>query len=164
MRTRIAMAMLLLMAITSCSTYRTEINATPAYTSPFYTGPSYTPHFFRNQDVEVVWQTERTGQELRLSGTVTSRRKAYMRDLVLTTRLLNEISRDLTRETLTNCTGYSQCLLAAPFNITIQIPNGTTPKRLHIKYAYWVAEETSSAKGFVAHKDFPHFGFIDVLL
>lgn len=159
MRTRIAMAILLLMAITSCSTYRTEIDTRPAYTSP-----SYTPHYFRNRDVEVVWQTERTCQELRLSGTVTNRRKAYMRDLVLTTRLLNEISRDLTRETLTNCTGYSQCLLAAPFNITIQIPNGTTPKRLHIKYAYWVAEETSSAKGFVAHKDFPHFGFIDVLL
>lgn len=159
MRTRSVMAMLLLMALTSCSTYRTEIDTRPAYS-----GPSYTPHYFRNRDVEVVWQSERTGQELHLSGTVKNRRNAYMRDLVLTTRLLNEISRDLTRETLTNCTTYSQCLLAAPFNIVVQIPIGTTPKRLHIKYAYWVAEEPSSARGYVAHRGFPHFGVIDVLL
>jgi len=87
MKARFAMAMLLLLAITSCSTYRADIDTKPAYTRP-----SYTPHYFRNRDVEVVWQTERAGQELRLSGTVANHRNAYMRDLVLSTRLLNEQS------------------------------------------------------------------------
>jgi uncharacterized lipoprotein YmbA len=159
MKARFVMAMLLLMAITSCSSYRTEIDTRPAYSKP-----SYTPHYFRNRDVEVVWQTERSGQEVRLSGTVTNHRNAFMRDLMLKTRLLNEISRDLTKETVTNCTASSQCLKVVPFHITLQIPNGTTPKRLHINYAYWVAEEPSSARGYVALKDFPHFGVIDVLL
>ena len=159
MKARFAMAMLLLLAITSCSTYRAEIDAKPAYIRP-----SYTPHYFRNRDVEVVWQTERAGQELRLSGTVANHRNAYMRNLVLTTRLLNEISRDLTGETLTDCSAQCQLIKVVPFHITLRIPNGTTPKRLHIDYAYWVAEEPPSARGYVAHKDFLHVGAIDVLL
>ena len=159
MRARYVAAMLLLMVITACSTHRQKIAAGPAYSKS-----AYTPHYFRNRDVEVVWQSERTGEEIRLTGTVTNYHNTYMRDLVLTTRLLNEISRDLARETVTEFPSYRLSWQAVPFRITLQIPNGTTPKRLHIDYTYWVAEDSPAARGYVGYKDFPHVGAIDVQL
>jgi hypothetical protein len=159
MKARYVATILFLLAATSCSTYRPEITSRPADTQPIYT-----PHHFSNRDVQVVWQTERTGQEIRLSGTVTNHHNAYMRDLVLTTRLLNEISRDLARETVTEFPSYCLCWQTVPFHVTLRIPNGTTPKRIHINYTYWVAAESPAAGGFVGFKDFPHVGAIDVLL
>jgi len=159
MSARFVVAMLLFLVTTSCSTYRQEIAAGPAYTKP-----AYTPHYFRNRDVEVVWQAERTGREIRLSGTVTNRHNTYMRNLVLTTRLLNEISRDLARETLTEFPTYCLCWQTVPFKVNLRVPSGATPKRLHINYTYWVAEEPPAARGYVGIKGFPHFGAIDVLL
>ena len=104
-------AMLLFLAITACSAYRQEIA-----TAPISAKPAFTPHYFSNRDVEVVWQEERNGQEIRLTGTVTNRHKAFMRDLVLTSRLLNDISRDLARATVSEFPTYCLCWQAVPMS------------------------------------------------
>ena len=155
MRVRTIIAILLLLATAACSTYRKEFDA----------NPPYAPHYFRkNIDVEVAWQAERTGQEIRLSGTVTNFRYAYMRDLELTARLLDEKGGVLARETLTDFPTYIPSGKSAPFQMKLRLPDGTAPARLRFSYTYFLAEEPPAARGYGGYEEIPHFGNVDAPL
>src|SRR6185369_10280518 len=120
MRVRTFIAILLLLAMAACSTYPREFDA----------NPPFAPHYYRNFDVEVAWHAERTGQDIRLSGAVTNHRYAYMRDLELTARLLDEKGGVLARETLTDFPTYIPAGKAAPFHLNLRFPDGKAPARL----------------------------------
>jgi hypothetical protein len=87
-----------------------------------------------------------------------------MHGLVLTVRLLNEISRDVATETLTDFPAYALSWQSVPFQVDLKIPNGNTPKWLHINYAYRVAEKQLATRDYAVHMDFPHVGAINVPL
>ena len=154
MRRRSIIAILLLLATAACSTYRKEFDA----------NPPYAPHHYRNIDVEVAWQTERTGQDIRLSGAVTNHRYAYMRDLELTARLLDEKGGVLARETLTDFPTYIPSGKSAPFQMKLRLPDGTAPARLRFSYTYFLAEEPPAARGYGGYEEIPHFGNVDAPL
>lgn len=154
MRIRSIVAILLLLATAACSTYRREFDA----------NPPYTPHYFRSFDVEVAWQAERTGEEIRLSGAVTNRRYAYMRDLELTARLLDEKGGVLARETVADFPTYIQSGKAAPFRMNLRLSEGAAPARLRFSYTYWLAEEPPSVRGYGGYENIPHFGNFDAPL
>jgi len=154
MRVRSIIVILLLLSMTACSTYRKE----------FDVNPPYAPHFFRNIDVEVAWQAERTGQEIRLSGAVTNRRYAFLRDLELTGRLLDEMGGVLARETLADFPTYIPSGKAAPFHMNLRLPDGAVPARLRFSYTYWLAEEPPAVRGYGGYEDVPHFGKFDAPL
>jgi hypothetical protein len=154
MKARALIAILLLLAAAACSTYRREFDA----------NPPFAPHYFRNFDVEVAWQTERSGQEVRLSGAVTNRRYAYLRDLELTARLLDEKGLVVARETLADFPTYIPAGKATPFRMDLRLPAGTTPARLRFSYTYWLAEEPPAFRGYGGYEDIPHFGNFDAPL
>jgi hypothetical protein len=148
MNLRYVLTILLLLATAACSTYRTEFDANPPYAS----------HFFRNRDVEVAWQAENSSQEIRLSGTVTNHRYAYMRDLELTTRLLGEKGAVLVKETRIDFPTYIPSGQGAPFQMKLRIPEGASPARLRFNYTYWLPEEPPAVRGYSGYEDIPHFG------
>jgi hypothetical protein len=151
MNVRYILTILLLLAMAACSTYRPEFDANPPYAS----------HFFRNRDVEVAWQAENTGQEIRLSGMVTNFRYAYMRDLELTIRLLGEKKEVLAMEQLVDFPTYIPSGQGAPFQMKLRFPEGASPARLRFNYTYWLAEEPPAVKGYSGYDDVPHFGKLE---
>lgn len=153
MRVRVLIAVLLL-ATAACSGYRKEFDA----------NPPYAPHYFRNFDVEVAWQAERTGQEVRLAGAVTNHRYAYLRDLELTARLLDEKGGVLARESVADFPTYVPPGQAAPFRMNLRLPPGTAPARLRFGYTYWLAEEPPAVRGYGGYENVPHFGNFDAPL
>ncbi len=154
MRMRSIMTFLLLLATASCSTYRKEFDA----------NPPFAPHYFRNIDVEVAWQSQRTGQEMRLSGAVTNRRYAYLRDLELTVWLLDEKGGVVARETRVDFPTYIPSGKSAPFQLNLRLPAGTSPARLRFSYTYFLAEEPPAVRGYGGYEDVPHFGNFDAPL
>jgi len=148
------MTFLLLLATASCSTYRKEFDA----------NPPLAPHYFRNIDVEVAWQSQRTGQEMRLSGAVTNRRYAYLRDLELTVWLLDEKGGVVARETRVDFPTYIPSGKSAPFQLNLRLPAGTSPARLRFSYTYFLAEEPPAVRGYGGYEDVPHFGNFDAPL
>jgi hypothetical protein len=148
MRLRSIIIILLLLATVACSAYRTE----------FDDNPPYAPHFYRKFDVEIAWQAARTGRDIRLSGTVTNRRYAYMRDLELTAWLLDEKGDVLAEETFTDFPTYIPSGKAAPFNVKLRLPDGEGPARLRFRYNYWLAEEPPAFRGYAGYEEIPHFG------
>jgi starvation-inducible outer membrane lipoprotein len=88
MRVRSIIVITLMLATAACSTYRREFDSNPPFSS----------HYYRIFDVEVAWQAERSGQDVRLSGTVTNRRYAFLRDLELKARLFDAQGNTLARE------------------------------------------------------------------
>ncbi|HEY3307236.1 MAG TPA: hypothetical protein VGJ93_02165 [Desulfuromonadaceae bacterium] len=154
MRVRWSIAILMLLATAACSTYRREFDANPPYAH----------HYFRNIDGEVAWQAERTGQGIRLSGTVTNHRYAFMRDLELTARLLDEKGGVLNKETLSDFPTFIPSGKAAPFHMNLRLPDGTAPARLRFSYTYWLAEEPPAFRGYGGYEDIPHFGNFDAPL
>ncbi len=154
MTARIIVTMLLAMATAACSTYRMEFDA----------NPSYAPHYFRRFDLEIAWQAERAGQDVRLSGTVTNRRYAYLRDLELTARVLDEKGRVLVKESLADFPTYIPSGKGEPFRLTFHLPAGTTPARLRFNYTYWLTEEPPAFTGYGGYDDIPHFRKFDAPL
>jgi len=148
MRVRTFIAILLLLATAACSTYRREFDA----------NPPFAPHYYRNFDVEVAWQAERTGQDIRLSGAVANRRYAYLRDLELTVRLLDEKGNVLARRTSDDFPTYIPAGKDAHFHMLLSFPAGTTPARLRVNYTYFQAEEPPAVRGYGEYDDIPHFG------
>ncbi len=154
MRARIIVAVLIVMASAACSTYRIEFDA----------NPSYAPHYFRKLDVEVAWQAERAGQDLHLSGAVINHRYAYLRDIELTIRVLDEKGHVLAKESLADFQTYIPPEKAEPFHLNLRLPVGTTPARLRFNYTYWLAEEPPAFRGYGGYEDVPHFGNFDAPL
>lgn len=154
MRIRTVFVVMLLMATTACSSYRKEFDA----------NPSYAPHYFRNNGVEIAWQAERTDMEIRISGTVTNHRYAYLRDLELKGRILGEKGTVLARETLNDFPTYIPTGKAAPFRMNLRLPTGTDPQRLRFNYTFWLAEEPPAVSGYSGYEDVPHFGNFDAPL
>ncbi|MGB9081392.1 MAG: hypothetical protein WCD00_08835 [Desulfuromonadaceae bacterium] len=154
MRGRTIIAMLLMLATAACSTYRRE----------FDTNPPFASHYYRNFDVEVVWQTERTGQDVHLSGAVTNRRYAFLRDLELTARVVDEKGNVLARETINDFPTYIRSGEAAPFSMNLSLLGGTTPAQLRFNYTYFLAEEPPAFRGYGGYDDIPHFGNFDAPL
>jgi hypothetical protein len=151
MRRRSLIAILLVLAMAACSTFRQEFDA----------NPPFAPHFYRHFDVEVSWQAERTAQNVRLSGEVTNRRYAYLRDLELTARLLDEKGKVLGRQTIGDFPTYIPFGKAEPFRMNLSLPAGTVPARLSFSYTYLLAEEPPAFNGYA---DVPHFGTFDAPL
>lgn len=154
MRIRSIIAMLLMLATAACSTYPRE----------FDTNPPFAPHYYRNFDVEVAWQAERTGQEIRVSGTVTNHRYAYLRDLELKARLLDEKGNILARETVADFPTYIPPGKDAPFQMDLKLSGKTSPARLRFNYTYFLAEEPPAFRGYGGYEDIPHFGNFDAPL
>jgi hypothetical protein len=154
MRVRSIIAILLLLVTAACSTYRREFDA----------NPPFAPHYYRNFDVEVAWQAERSGRDVRLFGSVTNHRYAYLRDVELTARLLDEKGNILARETDADFPTYIQAGKAAPFQMKLSLPEGITPARLRFNYTYLLAEEPPAFRGYGGYEDIPHFGNFDAPL
>ena len=154
MRVLTYITMMLVLALSSCSTYRKE----------FDTNPPYASHYFRSNDVEVAWQTDRTEGGIRLAGTVTNRRYAYLRDLELTVRLASEKGTVAARETFADFPTYIPSGQAAPFKLVLRQPEGTIPARLHFNYTFWLAEEPPAVRSYGGYDDTPHFGRFDAPL
>ena len=71
MALRLMLVSLFLLATAACSAYRKELDGNPPFTS----------HHYRYYDLDVVWQSERTDEGIRVTGKVTNRRDYYLRDL-----------------------------------------------------------------------------------
>jgi len=154
MRGRSIVAIMLVLATAACSTYRREFDANPPFAS----------HYYRSFDVEVAWQAERTGQDVQLSGAVTNRRYAYLRDLELTVRVVDEKGKVLARKKIHDFPTYIPSGKTAPFRVNLNLPEGTTPARLRFNYAYLLAEEPPAAGGYSGYKHVPHFRNFDAPL
>jgi len=154
MRLRTIIAILLVLATAACSTYRREFDANPPFSA----------HYYRNFDVEVAWQAERTSQDVRLSGTVTNHRYAYLRDLELTGLLLDGKGNVLARTTINDFPTYIPSGKAASFQMRFSVADGTTPARLRFRYTYLLAEEPPAVRGYGGYDDTPHFGRFDAPL
>src|SRR6185369_81078 len=154
MRVRTFIAILLLLAMAACSTYPREFDA----------NPPFAPHYYRNFDVEVAWHAERTGQEIRLSGAVTNYRYAYLRDLELTARLLDDKGNVLARETVADFPNYIPSGKGAPFQMDLTLAEGTVPARLRFNYSYLLTEEPPAFRGYGEYENIPHFGNFDAPL
>jgi hypothetical protein len=159
MGSRFNLTLSLLLIISSFITVKSGIAAN---TKP--SAATYTPYYYCSQDVDVVWQTQLTGDVLRLTGTVTNRHCVYMHDLVLTIRLLNEISRDVAKETLSDFPAYAISWQSVPFQVELKIPKGNIPKWLNINYAYKVDEDRLATKDYAFRVDYQHVGAITVPL
>ena len=151
MSLRSIIAMLFVLATAACSTYRKEFDA----------NPPFAPHYYRYFDVAVAWQSERTGRDVRLSGTVTNQRDVYLRDLELTGLLLDGKGNVLARATSDDFPTYLPSGKAASFQMRFSIVDETIPARLRLKYSYLLAEEPPAVRGY---GDTPHFGSFDAPL
>ncbi len=150
MRVRYIIAILFLFVTAACSVHRKEFDA----------NPPYAPHYFRGFDVEVVWQATRTGQDIRVSGSLINHRDAYLLDPELTVRLLNEKGSVLANETFSDFPRYVPSEKIEPFQMNLHFPNGTVPARLRFSYTYWLAEEPPAFR-YGGYGDVPHFGHFD---
>lgn len=142
------LASLLLLATTACSTVRRELDS----------NPPFAPHYFRYHDVEVNWQVERSYELLRLAGTVTNRRDAYLRDLELTVRVVDGMGRPLARASFTDFPTYLPPGKTETFRMDLRPPPGAMPAWFRFTYIYWLAEEPPA---FAGNEDVPHFGHFD---
>lgn len=154
MRVQTIIVILLLLATTACSTYQKQ----------FDSNPPFAPHYFQELYVKLAWQSERNGQEILLSGTVTNLGDAYLRDFQLTARLLGEKGGVLARETVADFATYIPSGQAEPFRMNLRFPAGTFPARLRFNYTYWLAEEPPAFRGYGGYEDIPHFGNLDAPL
>jgi len=154
MRLQSIIVIVLVLATAACSTYRREFDANPPFAA----------HYYRNFDVEVAWQAERTGQDLRLSGTVTNHRYAYLRDLELTGILMDEKGIVLARVTVDDFPTYIPSGKGTSFKMRFGIVDGATPARLRFRYTYLLAEEPPAFRGYGGYDDVPHFGRFDAPL
>ena len=154
MRARSIVFALLLLATAACSTIEKEFDA----------NPPFSPHFFRKFDIELAWMAERKGQEIVLSGMVTNQRHAYMRDLELTVRLLDDKGGVLARETVADFPTHLPSGEAATFHINLRFPAGADPARLRFGYTYCLSEQPPVPRGYGGHEDIPHFGNLDAPL
>jgi hypothetical protein len=153
MRLRTIIAILLMLATAACSTYRRE------FEREFDSNPSFAPHYYRSFDVEVTWQAERSGQEIRLSGFAINHRYAYLRDLELTARLLDDKGNTLVRETAADIPTYIPPEKESSFQMTLGLPQGAIPASLRFNYTYFLAEEPPAFRGYGGgYEDLPHFG------
>jgi starvation-inducible outer membrane lipoprotein len=148
MSLRLMLAALLMVATAACSTYHKEIDG----------NPPFAPHHFRYYDLEVAWQSEQTGQGIRLTGTVTNHRSYYLRDLELTARLVDSHGKVLSRETFSDFPVYLSTGKTEPFRLEIRVPSGTAPERVRFTYVYWLTEEPPAFRGY---DDVPYFGNFD---
>lgn len=154
MKVRLSIVILLMLVTAACSAYRRE----------FDTNPPFGSHFYRSFDVEVAWQTEQTGSNLLLSGTVANRRYAYLRDLELTAKVLDEKGNTLFKEVVDNFPTYIPPGKSASFRMQLKLPEGTIPARLHVNYIYFLREQTPVFRGDEGLDDTPHFGSFDAPL
>lgn len=153
MRVRLIFTMLLLLSTTACSTYRREFDA----------NPPFAPHYHKRFDLEVAWQAERTGRDVRISGTVANRRYAYLRDMVLMVRLFDVRGKELARERIEDFPRYMPTGNKEPFQFNLRIPDNTIPVRLRYNYTYILAEEPPDFSGFGGY-GVPRFGRFDAPL
>jgi hypothetical protein len=154
MRLRSIIAIVLVLVTTACSSYRREFDANPPFDA----------HDYRNFDVEVAWQAERTGQDVRLRGTVTNHRYAYLRDLELRGILMDEKGIVLARATVDDFPTYIPSGRGTSFQMRFSIADGATPARLRFRYTYLLAEEPPAVRGYGGYDDTPHFGKFDAPL
>lgn len=145
---------LLVLTTAACSTYHREFDAN----LPFE------PHYYRSLDLEVTWQSEQAGQDLRLLGTVTNRRYAFLRDLELTVRILDKKGDTLAKETVDTFPVYVPPGKSASFKMNFKLPQGAVPTRLHLNYLYFLREEPPIFRGDGALDEAPHFGSFDASL
>jgi len=154
MRGRSIIAILLMLATAACNTYRREFDANPPFAS----------HYYRSFDVEVAWQAERTGQDIQLSGAVTNRRHAYLLDLELTARVVDDKGKVLARKKIHEFPTYIPSGKTEPFRMSLNLREGATPARLRFNYTYLLAEEPPAARGYGGYDHVPHFGNFDAPL
>jgi hypothetical protein len=154
MSLRTILIILLLLTTSACSTYRREFDANPPFAS----------HYYRNFDVEVAWQAEQTGQAVRLSGTVTNHRYAFLRDLELKVRLVDDKGKVLASETVDDFPTYIPSGKSASFQVRYSITEGAIPARLRFSYSYLLAEDPPAVRGYGGYDDIPHFGKFDAPL
>jgi hypothetical protein len=148
MMRRLLFVSLFLLAVTGCSATRRELDA----------NPPFTPHHYRYHDMEVKWQTGRTDGMIRLEGTVTNRRYAYMWGLETTVRLMDAKGKILARETFADYPTYLAPGKTERFRMEFRLPPDFAPKRLSFSYIYWLVEEPPA---FRRYDDNPHFGHFD---
>jgi len=154
MRVRSIIVVLLMLATAGCSVHRREFDSNPPFSS----------HYYRSFDVEVAWQAERSGQDVRISGTVTNHRYAFLRDLELKGRLLDAGGKTLAGETIADFPTYIPSGKSEPFQMNLRLPEGSTPVRLRFNYTYLLAEEPPAVKGYGGYDGIPHFGTFDAPL
>lgn len=154
MRVRSIIAILFMVATAACGVYRRESDSNPPFSS----------HYYRSFDVEVAWQAERTGRDVRLSGTVTNHRYVFLRDLELKARLIDAEGKILARETIDDFPTYIPSGKSVPFQMNLTLPEGSTPVRLRFNYTYILAEEPPAVRGYGGYDDIPHFGTFDAPL
>jgi hypothetical protein len=148
MRVRTIIVILLLLATAGCSAYRTQ----------FDSNPPFAPHYIQKPYVKLAWQSERNGQHIMVSGTVTNTGDPFLHDFELTVRLLDEKGGALAKESATDFSTYIPSGQAEPFRFDLRIPAGTAPARLHFNYTYWLTEAPPAFRGY---DDIPHFGTMD---
>jgi hypothetical protein len=154
MRVRSIIIILLMLAMAACGINRRELDS----------NPPFAPHHYGSFDVEIAWQAERAGRNVRLSGTVTNHRYAFLRDLELKGRLLDAEGETLARETVADFPTYIPPGKSAPFHMNLTLPDGSTPARLRFNYTYLLAEEPPVVGGYGGYDDIPHFGTFDAPL
>jgi hypothetical protein len=143
-----------MLATAACSVHRREFDSNPPFSS----------HFYRSFDVEVAWQAERIGQNVRLSGTVTNRRYAFLRDLELKARLLDVEGKTVASEIIADFPTYIPAGRSEPFQMILTLPDGRTPVRLRFNYTYVLAEEPPAFRGYGGYDGIPRFGTFDAPL
>lgn len=151
MNVRPIIVFLLVLSLTACSASRKELD----------TNPAFAPHSFRDFAVSITWQSERKGQEVQVSGTITNLRYAFMRDLELKARLLDETGNAIARVTYLDFPTYIPEGKTATFHLSFQVPPGFVPARLRFGYIYWLKEEPPVLKGYEGYEDIPHYGNFD---
>jgi len=153
MNMRTIIALLLLLAMTACSAYRREFDA----------NPPFAPHTVRSFDVEIAWQAERKDHEILVAGTVANRRTAYLRDLELTVRLLDDKGKVIAGETTTDFPTYLPSGKSEPFRLGLRFPADRAPAGLRFAYTYRLVEEPPAFRGGDSG-EVPRFGTFDAPL
>jgi hypothetical protein len=145
MALRLMLVSLLLLATAACSAYHKELDDNPPFTS----------HHYRYYDLDVVWQSERTDEGIRVTGKVTNRRDYYLRDLELTVRLLDSQGVFLAKNIAADFPTYIPPGETVPFRMELSLSPGTAPEWVRFTYVYWLAEEPP---GFRGYDEVPYFG------
>jgi hypothetical protein len=145
MALRLILVTLLLLATAACSAYHKELDGNPPFAS----------HHYRYHDLDVVWQSEQTGDGIRVTGTVTNRRNHYLRDLELTVRLLDSWGAFLAKNIAADFPTYVPPGKTVPFRMEFPLSPGAAPEWVRFTYVYWLAEEPP---GFRGYDEVPYFG------
>lgn len=151
---RLTSVILLMLVTAACAAYHREFDAN----LPF------APHFSRNFDVEVAWQSVQTGSILKVAGSVTNRRYAFLQDFELTAKIFDQKGALLASETSDSFPNYIPSGKSEPFAMTLTLPDGATPTRLSFHYDYFLKEEPPVFRGYGESGDTPHFGTFDAPL